>query len=251
MRRQIWQPSFAWSWRPSLRSIRDELYSRGDRGVSRMAHDLATGAGAATKAASDLRRKVHGERASRHRKTQAANSSSCRARDITPAPKAASLNHSWYRATKHCVDAAGAHDYPGSQGRAIGGGLFMRRRRRAPRSIDAHVGARVRTLRTLAGMSQTQLGAAAGITFQQVQKYENGANRISASRLYAFSRALEVPVSHFFEGIGESRASAEDAELVRRATLELVRYYYMIPDTVRRALFETVKSIARAGTEKS
>ncbi len=67
-----------------------------------------------------------------------------------------------------------------------------------PNPIDVHVGARLRVRRTLLGMSQTKLGDAIGVTFQQVQKYENGANRISASRLFDLSRVLDVPIEYFF-----------------------------------------------------
>ena len=68
-----------------------------------------------------------------------------------------------------------------------------------PHPVDVHVGARVRLRRTALGMSQEKLGDAIGLTFQQVQKYERGTNRIGASRLYELSRVLEVPVSFFFE----------------------------------------------------
>src|SRR5277367_1577262 len=68
-----------------------------------------------------------------------------------------------------------------------------------PNPIDTHVGARVRLRRTLLGMSQEKLGEAIGLTFQQVQKYERGANRIGASRLFDLSRVLDVPVSFFFD----------------------------------------------------
>jgi transcriptional regulator with XRE-family HTH domain len=70
----------------------------------------------------------------------------------------------------------------------------MRRRNRAAQRVDAYVGERLRVCRTLAGLSQTQLGKGIGITFQQVQKYERGANRISAGALYALGRLLGVPV---------------------------------------------------------
>src|SRR5256885_4646469 len=73
-----------------------------------------------------------------------------------------------------------------------------------PNPVDVHVGARVRLRRTLLGMSQEKLGDAIGLTFQQVQKYERGANRIGASRLYDLSRVLDVPVSYFFEEFGET-----------------------------------------------
>src|SRR6202012_596679 len=77
-----------------------------------------------------------------------------------------------------------------------------------PNPIDAHVGARVRLRRTLLGMSQEKLGEAIGLTFQQVQKYERGANRIGASRLYDLSRVLDVPVSFFFDDLNPEAAAA-------------------------------------------
>jgi transcriptional regulator with XRE-family HTH domain len=140
-----------------------------------------------------------------------------------------------------------------------------RRRRKAdkPNPIDVHVGARVRLRRTLLGMSQERLGDAIGLTFQQVQKYERGANRVGASRLYDLSRVLDVPVSFFFDdlvpvdGNTGNGAAAQLAEppasgyepdpMVRRETLELVRAYYRIPDQqIRRRLFDLTKAIANA-----
>ena len=142
-----------------------------------------------------------------------------------------------------------------------------RRRRKSdkPNPIDVHVGSRVRLRRTLLGMSQEKLGEALGLTFQQVQKYERGANRIGASRLYDLSRVLDVPVSFFFDDIKpETLATArQDAEgnveptighyepdpTMRRETLELVRAYYRIPDSqIRRRLFDLTKAIANACT---
>lgn len=127
-----------------------------------------------------------------------------------------------------------------------------------PDPIDLHVGARVRQRRTLMGLSQEKLGNRLNLTFQQVQKYERGANRIGASRLYELSRVLDVPVSYFFdeapdtgaqpiEGLAEASASADfDPDpMARRETLELVRAYYRIEDEpTRRKLFELAKSIA-------
>lgn len=131
-----------------------------------------------------------------------------------------------------------------------------------PNPIDAHVGARVRLRRTLLGMSQEKLGEAIGLTFQQVQKYERGANRIGASRLFDLSRVLEVPVSFFFDEMPDNAASqsprmmmagvveeieleAENDPMTKRETLELVRAYYKISDpTVRKRLFELAKSLA-------
>lgn len=128
-----------------------------------------------------------------------------------------------------------------------------------PNPIDVHVGARVRLRRTLLGMSQEKLGESLGLTFQQVQKYERGANRIGASRLYDLSRVLDVPVSYFFEDMGEEvmaasprhmvRATedppeAENTLLAQRETLELVRAYYRIQDPdVRRKVQELAKAL--------
>jgi transcriptional regulator with XRE-family HTH domain len=123
----------------------------------------------------------------------------------------------------------------------------MRRRNRAAQRVDAYVGERLRVCRTLAGLSQTQLGKGIGITFQQVQKYERGANRISAGALYALGRLLGVPVSYFFEGLDVPRErGAEDDQLMRRETIELARAYYSIPESVRHALRRLVKSAAGA-----
>jgi len=126
-----------------------------------------------------------------------------------------------------------------------------------PNPVDIHVGSRVRLRRTLLGLSQEKLGEAVGLTFQQIQKYERGANRIGASRLFEFSRILDVPVSFFFDDMPE-RLRAEPASglhdvpqgplepdpLTRRETLELVRAYYRISDPhVRKRLFELAKSL--------
>jgi transcriptional regulator with XRE-family HTH domain len=128
-----------------------------------------------------------------------------------------------------------------------------------PNPVDIHVGARVRLRRTLLGMSQEKLGEAIGLTFQQVQKYERGANRVGASRLYDLSRVLEVPVSFFFDdmpdeistkSVHERREMSESPDpfdndpMNRRETLELVRAYYRITDpTQRTRVFELVKSM--------
>ncbi len=129
-----------------------------------------------------------------------------------------------------------------------------------PDPIDIHVGSRVRLRRTLLGMSQEKLGDALGLTFQQIQKYERGANRIGSSRLYKISKILDVPVSYFFEEMptdveqanrGLSDVPSEPFEvdqLSKRETLELVRAYYRIRDAkVRKRMFELVKAIAKAG----
>lgn len=137
----------------------------------------------------------------------------------------------------------------------------------APNPIDAHVGARVRLRRTLLGMSQEKLGEAIGLTFQQVQKYERGANRIGASRLYDLSRVLDVPIAFFFDDMPNDVSVMSPGQLSRveqftelpndpdpmakRETLELVRAYYRISDpTVRRRIFDLTKSVA-AGFEET
>src|ERR1700734_248682 len=79
-----------------------------------------------------------------------------------------------------------------------------------PSPIDIHVGSRIRLRRTLLGMSQEKLGDALGLTFQQVQKYERGTNRIGASRLYHLSRVLDVPVEFFFEDFDHAQLQAGD-----------------------------------------
>ena len=129
----------------------------------------------------------------------------------------------------------------------------------SPDPVDIHVGARVRLRRTLLGMSQEKLGKALGLTFQQVQKYERGANRIGSSRLYQLSRILDVPVSFFFdemvsettrkaEGMAEGNKQVFEVDkLSRRETLELVRAYYKITDpTVRKKIFEMVKAVGNS-----
>ncbi len=130
-----------------------------------------------------------------------------------------------------------------------------------PSPIDIHVGSRVRLRRTLLGLSQEKLGESVGLTFQQIQKYERGANRIGASRLYEFSRILDVPVSFFFDDMPDAIQSGEAIPstgfedgsqddfapdpLAKRETLELVRAYYKISDpAVRKRLFELTKSLS-------
>ena len=133
-----------------------------------------------------------------------------------------------------------------------------------PSPIDVHVGTRVRLRRTLLGMSQERLGEALGLTFQQVQKYERGVNRVGASRLFDLSRILDVPISFFFDDMPDSLAAAfggqpsgrriagfadtqdgfADDTLNRRETLELVRAYYRITDpAVRKRVFDLIKSM--------
>jgi transcriptional regulator with XRE-family HTH domain len=139
---------------------------------------------------------------------------------------------------------------------------LVSRRGEGPNPIDVHVGARLRLRRTLLGLSQEKLGEAVGITFQQLQKYERGANRISASRLFNLAQVLSVPVTFFFEDLppaeemisGKSSRSEpsetdEFESMAKRETLELVRAYYRITDpAVRRRTFDLVKALG--GDEK-
>ncbi len=140
-----------------------------------------------------------------------------------------------------------------------------------PSPIDVHVGSRIRLRRTLMGLSQERLGEALGLTFQQVQKYERGVNRVGASRLFDLSRVLDVPISFFFDdmpepltgayggqsaGVGGRRTYAfsepqegygatADDPMNRRETLDLVRAYYRITDSaVRKRVLDLVKSLA-------
>ena len=137
--------------------------------------------------------------------------------------------------------------------------------------VDAHVGIRMRQRRTLLGMSQTRLGDAVGLTFQQVQKYERGANRVGSSRLFEFAKALDVPVSYFFDempsnvlagrpmaarvkkggGFGEAGTpfAVDKDPLIKRETLQLVRAYYKIKEpSVRKRIYELVKTMGAAST---
>lgn len=141
-----------------------------------------------------------------------------------------------------------------------------------PSPIDVHVGSRIKLRRTLMGMSQERLGEALGLTFQQVQKYERGANRVGASRLFDLSRVLDVPISFFFDdlpepaggmayagasgGLGGRRSYAfnetqegfgggPEDPMSKRETLDLVRAYYRITDAaVRKRVLDLIKSLA-------
>ncbi len=149
-------------------------------------------------------------------------------------------------------------------------GLGRKRGSSAYNPIDVHVGARLRARRTLLGLSQTALGDALGITFQQQQKYETGGNRISASRLYDVSKLLGVDIGYFFDEMDQATKSESPARLSRqkskrsprkppksedplhkRETLEFVRAYYRITDPkirghVRKLIQTTASASSRA-----
>ncbi len=142
----------------------------------------------------------------------------------------------------------------------------------ASHAVDVHVGTRLRQRRTLLGMSQTKLAGSVDLTFQQIQKYERGANRMGSSRLFEFSKVLDVPVSYFFDempanaqagrpmpgrpiqgrgrkGFGEAGTpfELEKDPLIKRETLELVRAYYKIRAAgVRGGVAKMIKAIAAA-----
>jgi len=122
--------------------------------------------------------------------------------------------------------------------------------------VDVHVGKRVRHRRWMVGKTQQQLGEAVGIKFQQIQKYETGMNRVSASRLWDIAKALDVDVRFFFEGIEEGVTDSGPEEMAKpesknmqgdlladKEALELVRSYYSIPENQRRRLFDLARAL--------
>jgi transcriptional regulator with XRE-family HTH domain len=134
-------------------------------------------------------------------------------------------------------------------------------------AVDVHVGTRLRQRRTLLGMSQTKLGGSVDLTFQQIQKYERGTNRMGSSRLFEFAKVLDVPVSYFFDEMPASAKAARPAQgrgrngfgeaatpfatekdpLIKRETLELVRAYYKIrAPGVRGGVAKMIKALAAA-----
>jgi transcriptional regulator with XRE-family HTH domain len=117
--------------------------------------------------------------------------------------------------------------------------------------VDVHVGKRIRQRRWLVGMTQQKLAELVGIKFQQIQKYETGANRVSASRLWDIADALDVPVSFFFEGLKASEKATHTvadhipADLADdKEAMDLVRSYYAIPENQRRRLFELARVLS-------
>jgi transcriptional regulator with XRE-family HTH domain len=135
-----------------------------------------------------------------------------------------------------------------------------------PRPVDAHVGARVRLRRTMMGMSQEKLGEALRLTFQQVQKYERGTNRISASRLWELTKILDVPITYFYDDMPPEIAATvgknisvsdmdlsmyDSDQLTKRETLELVRAYYKIKNPrVRKRVYDLAKALSRGGSDE-
>ncbi|MCV6597815.1 MAG: helix-turn-helix domain-containing protein [Mangrovicoccus sp.] len=116
--------------------------------------------------------------------------------------------------------------------------------------VDIHVGKKTRHRRWMVGMTQQQLAECVGIKFQQIQKYETGMNRISASRLWDIAEALEVPVSYFFDGLEQGNDAPALGEAMQgdllsdKEALELVRAYYAIPENQRRRLFDLARVLS-------
>ena len=115
--------------------------------------------------------------------------------------------------------------------------------------VDVHVGSRIRQRRWMTGMTQQQLAEKVGIKFQQIQKYETGANRVSASRLWDIAEALGVNVAFFFEGIKpvDEKLPTEKVPLDLvgdKEAMELIRSYYSIPEDQRRRLFELARVLS-------
>jgi len=116
-------------------------------------------------------------------------------------------------------------------------------------SIDEHLGRRLRRRRRLLGLTQHQLANACGVRFQQIQKYECAANRMSAARLWQLAEVLDVPISYFYEGLGsprEARAHEGEAQrevFTRKETRDLIRAYYRLSERPRRRLLDLGKSL--------
>lgn len=133
---------------------------------------------------------------------------------------------------------------------------------RKPRPVDIHIGKRIRMRRSLMGVSQEKLAEALGVSFQQVQKYERGANRVSASRLYQIGKTLDVPVAYFYQEFTDKpvkqgpRPGLSDNEqedilsediLYEKETIELIRLYYSLEDErKRRDLLKIMRSMVES-----
>ncbi len=140
-----------------------------------------------------------------------------------------------------------------------GADVSSKQKKKGPNPVDVHVGSRVRLRRMLVGLSQEKLGDSMGLTFQQIQKYEKGVNRIGASRLFKLSQVLDVPVQFFFDGMpavdGGGVSETVDGEsesflyefLNTRDGLELNRAFMKVSNPeVRRAVIDLVRALGRA-----
>ena len=137
--------------------------------------------------------------------------------------------------------------------------MVANRTKGAPNHTDEHVGARIRMRRMMLSMSQTNLGDAVGITFQQVQKYEKGVNRVSASRLQQFAKVLDVTVPFFFEGLPSPNVAREVSPLsffndflTSRDGLHIIKAFHQIADQkVRRSVVALVEDLAERSRRRS
>lgn len=113
-----------------------------------------------------------------------------------------------------------------------------------PHPTDVHVGRKVRDARVAKGMSQTELGNLLGVSFQQVQKYEKGTNRLGASRLWATAIALDLPIPYFFEGLegGPKSTEVSQAELSRKAIATAAKLHKLSNETLRRQIIGLIDS---------
>ena len=111
--------------------------------------------------------------------------------------------------------------------------------------VDVQVGQRIRQRRWAIGMTQQQLADAVGIKFQQIQKYETGMNRVSASRLWDIAQAMNTPVQFFFSDLTDEADGADDI-MTQKETLDLLRTYYAIPEAQRRRLFDLARALGQA-----
>ncbi|NCT40591.1 MAG: helix-turn-helix transcriptional regulator [Alphaproteobacteria bacterium] len=142
--------------------------------------------------------------------------------------------------------------------------MTQRKTKGTPDSVDVHVGQRLRVRRSLLGMSQEKLAEAIGLTFQQIQKYERGVNRVSAGRLFQFSKILDVPIAYFYDQIGGEPAQVsygmsdndqeafggEDDVMQRKETIDLVRAYYSIEDPAKRKeMLRFIKSMISTSSD--
>ncbi|MGR3506313.1 MAG: helix-turn-helix domain-containing protein [Paracoccaceae bacterium] len=120
-------------------------------------------------------------------------------------------------------------------------------------SVDIHVGKRLRQRRLLMGLTQSQLAESAGVTFQQLQKYEMAKNRISASRLWAIAQTLEVTTEFFFRGLSQAEAEISQSGVVdvfdNAEVLELLKAYFSIPENRRQAVLDLAKGLGEASKE--
>lgn len=124
---------------------------------------------------------------------------------------------------------------------------------RSPQKIDAYVGHKLRQIRLTVGISQTELADAAGVSFQQLQKYEEGVNRISIGRLYILAKTLDVPLDYFVEGFendnkrGKKKHQTQkliDKMLLDKKTMQLLQFYHQMDDKMRRHIYGILKEMS-------